>query len=470
MSFSLQQIPADGKLSQVLQWPILEQVYPRERVIELLTRCHRWEQRERKLSQLLLVYYVISLSLWRQLNLRAVLQQLVQGLRWLWPVLTAALPSAAALVYRRKQLGIAVLRQLFRHSCVPLATAETPDAFQFGLRLMALDGTLDEVPDSPANAHHFGRLTDGKTRSPFPQVRCLYLAEVGTHCIVDALFAPCHTSEQHLAVGLLRSIEPGMLVLCDRNFPSASWIGQVHARGGHVLARLSADRFGQPERILSDGSYLVTLHPEGQEPFQVRVVEYHLHPQLAQELDQQPHSRNSRPVDPHQVHRLVTTLLDPAQAPASALILCYHERWEVELVIDETKTHQRLCEQPLRSQDPLLVYQELYGLLLAHYAVRCWMVQSATEQALDPDRLSFTHALHVLQLASMWFTILVPAEVSTLAQQLRRDLRDPATLLPPRRLRFYPRVLKRAFPSFPRKQLSHFGIHFPNTTFQQLLI
>ena len=470
MSFSLQQIPADGKLSQMLHLPVLEQVYPRERIVELLTRCHRWEERERKLSQLLMVYYVISLSLWRPLNLRAVLQQLVQGLRWLWPVLTLALPTAAALVYRRKQLGIAVLRHLCRQTCLPLATAETPGAFQFGLRLLALDGTLDEVPDSPANGHHFGRLTAGKTRSPFPQVRCLYLAEVGTHCIVDAVFAPCHASEQHLAQALLRSIGPGMLVICDRNFPSADWIGRVRARGGHLLARLPADRFLQPERILSDGSYLVTLSPEGQAPFQVRVVEYHLHPQVAQELEQQPHSRNSRPADPHQVHRLVTTLLDPEQAPAQALILCYHERWEVELVIDETKTHQRLSQQPLRSQDPLLVYQELYGLLLAHYAVRWWMFQSAAEQHLDPDQLSFTHSLHVLTMASCLFTILTPTEAAALAPQLRRDLRDPATLLPPRRLRFYPRVLKRAFPPFPRKQLYHYGVHFTHTTFQQLLI
>ena len=334
---------------------------------------------------------------------------------------------------------------------------------------MALDGTLDEVPDSPANATHFGRLTDGKSRSPFPQVRCLYLAEVGTHCIVDAVFAPCHVCEPHLVQGLLRSIQPDMLVICDRNFPSTDWIGQVRARG-QLLARLPADRFLQPARVLSDGSYLVTLSPEGQVPFQVRVIEYHLHPQLAQELDQQPHSRNSRAVDPYQVHRLVTTLLDPEQAPVAALIGCYHERSSVELVIDETKTHQRLSQQPLRSQDPLLVYQELYGLLLAHYAVRFWMAQSAAEQGLDPDRLSFTHGLHVLQLATAWFTILPPAEVPTLAQQVRADLRDPATLLSPRRLRFYPRVLKCAFPPFSRKQLWHHGVHFTHTTFQQLLI
>jgi Insertion element 4 transposase N-terminal/Transposase DDE domain len=261
MSFSLQHLPAEGKLTHVLHLPVLEQVYPRERVIELLTRCHRWEERERKLSQLLMVYYVMCLCWWRPLNLRAVLQQLVAGLRWLWPVLMQSLPAAAALVYRRKQLGVPVLRHLLRQCCGPLATPATPSTFCFGLRLIALDSTLDDVPDSPANVLHFGRLTSGKTRSPFPQVRCLYLAEVGTHGVVDAVFAPCHVSEQRLAPTLLRSLGPGMLLLCDRNFPSADWIGQVRATGADLLARLPADRFLQPERVLADGSYLVTLSP-----------------------------------------------------------------------------------------------------------------------------------------------------------------------------------------------------------------
>jgi hypothetical protein len=448
---------------------ILEQVYSRDLIADLLTRCHRWEERERKLSQVMMVYYIISLSLLRRLNLRAVFDHLTGNLRWLWPCLSTALPTAAALVYRRKQLGITVLRQLFRQVCQPLATSQTPGAFRFGLRLMALDSTLDEVPESPANALHFGRLSSGKTRSPFPQVRCLYLAEVGTHAIVDAVFAPCHVSEQRLAQGIVRSIQSDMLVLCDRNFPSTDWIAQVRQRG-HLLMRLSVERFRTVERVLSDGSFLVTLRPQGQPPFQVRVIEYRLHPLLTQELDQQPRSRNSAPADPSQVHRLVTTLLDPVQAPALELIACYHERWEIELVIDELKTHQRLSEQPLRSKDPVLVYQELYGLLLAHYAIRFWMVQSAAQEELDPDRLSFTHALQVLERAAAVAPIFEPAAGPTLRHHLLLDLRDPATLLPPRRLRFYPRVLKRAFPPFPRKQLWHAGFTLKGYSFQDVLL
>jgi Insertion element 4 transposase N-terminal/Transposase DDE domain len=470
MPFSLQHIPSDSKLTHLFRVEILEQLYPREEVVDLLSRAHRWEERERKLNQVMIVYYVIGLSLLRRLNLAAVFRWLVRGLRWLWPEPTLALPTAGALVYRRKQLGVTVLRLLFRRRCQPMATPETKGAFRFGLRLMALDSTLDEVADTPANALHFGRLTSGKSRSPFPQVRCLYLAEVGTHAIVDAVLAPCRVSEQRLAPTVLRSVQPDMLVLCDRNFPSIDFLAAIRLRQAHVLARVAVNHYRQVQQVLCDGSYLVTLHPHHQPPFQVRVIEYRLHPQLAQDLAQFPASRNCREGDPTQLHRLVTTLLDPVQAPALELIICYHERWEIENLIDELKTHQRLSAQPLRSQDPLLVYQELYGLLLAHYAVRWWMHQSAVQAELDPDQLSFTHALHVLETACYEFSVVARPELPLLQQRLLVDWREPSTLLPARRLRFYPRVVKRAFHPFQRKQLWHSGFSFKGFSFREILL
>jgi hypothetical protein len=266
MPFSLQQIPSESKFAQVFRVEVLEQLYPREEVAELLTRCHGWEERERKLSQMVIVYYVMGLSLLRRLNLAAVFGFLARGLRWLWPDAELALPTAGALSYRRKQLGVTVLRQLFRRKCQPMATQETKGAFRFGLRLMAIDSTLDEVADTPANALHFGRLTSGKSASPFPQVRCLYLAEAGTHAIVDATLAPCRVSEQRLAPTLLRSLEPGMLVMCDRNFPSIAFLAAIRKLQADVLARVVSGCYSQAEQILCDGSYLVTLHPKDQPP------------------------------------------------------------------------------------------------------------------------------------------------------------------------------------------------------------
>jgi hypothetical protein len=74
-----------------------------------------------------------------------------------------------------------------------------------------------------------------------------------------------------------------------------------------------------------------------------------------------------------------------------------HERWEIELVIDEIDTHQRLIGRPLRSLLPVGVIQELYGLLIAHYALRFLMHQAALQENVDPDRLSFVHTIEVVQ-------------------------------------------------------------------------
>src|SRR5947209_9986692 len=157
MPFKLQHIPEESKFCQHLSFPLLERSCPREVVSEHLTACHAWEQRERKLSQLVIVYYVIALSLFRQFNVTEVFAHLSRGLRWLWPDPCIALPSGGALTARRQSLGIVVMRQLFRRCCRPLASQQTKGAFALGLRLMAVDSRLPEVPDTPANGLHFGR-------------------------------------------------------------------------------------------------------------------------------------------------------------------------------------------------------------------------------------------------------------------------------------------------------------------------
>src|SRR5947209_20017180 len=102
----------------------------------------------------------------------------------------------------------------------------------------------------------------------------------------------------------------------------------------------------------------------------------------------------------------MTTLLNPLVAPDLELIALYHERWEIELLIDEIKTHERAQRKVLRSKTPAGVYQELYGIFLAHYAVRALMAQAAMQANLDPDRLSFTEGLfHLTEMIDLALTV-----------------------------------------------------------------
>ena len=393
MPFSITQLPSADKLCRTLTWPILEQFYPHQRIEQLTESCCGQTTRVRKLTLVLVVWVLICWHLYLRHSLGAVFLQLSSAQRWLAEEEPEALPTRAAWTYRRKQLGVRLLRTLVNELCVPLATEDTPGAFAFGLRLMAIDGTLEDVNDTPANAQYFGRISDGKTSSPYPQLRCVYLVEAGTHAIVKVIVAPCKASEECLARGLLPALKPGMLVLVDRGFVSGALLEAIRARGAHVLGRLPQGVFTRKEQVLPDGSYSDHLDPRNCQglsaPMQVRVIEYFIDPEVAEQLEQVTPSRmhsHSTATNPQvrQLHRLLTTLLSPEQVPAQALCLCYHERWEVEETIDETRNQQRLSQQPLRSRSPKLVLQEFYALLLAHYAVRCLMLAGSPEQGLGP--------------------------------------------------------------------------------------
>ena len=153
------------------------------------------------------------------------------------------------------------------------------------------------------------------------------------------------------------------------------------------------------EAVLADGSYLTTIYPSEKdrrhraEGVRVRTIEYRL----------------EGIADAEPLYRLVTTILDPAQAPATDLAALYHERWEIEGALDELKTHLRGAGVVLRSKTPDLVRQGFWGLLLAHFAVRGLMHEAALQANEDPDRLSFSHAVRVVRRKVPLFAALPPS-------------------------------------------------------------
>lgn len=445
MGYSVRQITTEGKFSSELTIGALHHAIPPQAIRAVLDDAGAHEQRERKLAMTAVVWWLIALHLFSHLAFAAVFAKLAKGLRFVWPDPSIRLPGAAALCYRRQQLGARPLVALFKRVCRPLATPATPGAFRFGLRLMAIDGTGEDVPDSPANAAYWGHHPGPRGDSAFPQVQAVYLIECGTHVIVDAGFWPGHTSERVGGRRLLRSLEPGMLVLWDRGFHEYGMLVTARQRGAHVLSRLPSGVKPRLLQTLPDGSLLMAVHEVAASKMRraahivVRVIRYTVtDPQL---------------VGYQEEHRLLTTLLDPEEAPALELAALYHERWESELVIDELDTHQRLAGRVLRSQSPVGVVQELYGLLLAHYALRVVMHEAACEAGVDPDRLSFVHALEVIRDAIAEFQMVVTAQLPKLFARLLCDI--AAKRLPARRPRVNPRVVKRKMSNFKLKRPEH---------------
>ena len=283
------------------------------------------------------------------------------------------------------RLGVGPVRELFATVCRPVATPVTRGAFYRGWRLTAIDGTTFDLPDTKANVDAFGRPPRsgrGEQNVGYPQIRVVGLVECGTHVVFDAATGPLRTGEHALAREVFRSLEARMLLLADRGFFGVDLWKTAAATGADLLWRVRKDIVLAVVEQLPDGSYISEIFDQRdihhtRAGVRVRVVEYTI-------------------ADREDVYRLITTILDPAQAPATELAALYAQRWEFESTLDEIKTHLGGSHLVLRSQHPDGAEQELYGFLLVHHAIRHLMHQGAREGDHDPDRISFTRSVRVV--------------------------------------------------------------------------
>lgn len=376
---------------------------PSETIAAAIEHTQSERQRNRRLPTHLVVALIIAMSLWSKDSIEDVLQNLVQGLSGQWVRLSQRWkkPSKSSISEARQQVGPQVMSQLFHLVARPLATEQTLGAFLNGLRLMALDGTAFDLPDTDANARVFGYPgTRAGTEASFPKARLVLLVEAGTHLITDALLSPYRRGERRKALKLLRSVEPGMLLMWDRGLHSFKMVKATQERGSHFLSRVPKNVKFEIVQTFEDGSFLSWIAPDrkskkkGAERIPIRVIEYTI---------------EAKGVE--QTYRLITDLIDITDFPAFLLAQEYHQRWEVENTLDEFKTHLNGRKTPIRSKYPRGVVQEIYGWLLGHWAIRSLMFQAAEQQGLSPLRLGFTGTLRVVRRAMTQFQQSTPEEI-----------------------------------------------------------
>jgi hypothetical protein len=438
MYYRIRQRNPDSALSEVARLQAIEQVVPCRLVTEVLEHYQCQQQRVRKLYMSLVVYLLIAMNLFARERLALVLGRLVVTFRWLFA--EEPLPPAgdAAIHYRRKQLGVAPMVEIFHRVCRPLAVVQTKGAFLFGLRLMAIDGKQMNLYDNASLEKHFGRPTTSRGKAAFPQARLVGLVEIGTHAYIDAGVWPLSLPERACALRLTRSLASGMLLLVDRGLYSKEMIAGARAHGAHVLFRVPAHVKPTFLKRLPDGSWLIRLTGD-QEVY--RLICYTI--------------RDKNNPGNKKTYRLLTTLLDPFIAAGSGLALTYHERWEIEQVYDETETHLFGGNTPLRSRSVMGVVQEVYALLIAHYAVRAVMHDSALMANVDTDTLSFTAAMTIIEETIPLFQIAAPDSYPVVYQRLLKDI--VAQTVQQRPPRSYPRVVKRKMSNFPLKRAGQHG-------------
>ena len=372
------------RLSDYLSVSVIARVYPREAVRAALRSLGRDSLRRRDLPAEVMVYYVIVMALFRTVSAREVLRCLVDGLRWISPDLPVRVSGKSSISRARTRLGAAPFSAL-RDSCVvPLARGDTPGAWYRGLRLVAFDGSTLNLPDEARNRAVFGLPASSRGSSAFPQARLTAMVEVGTHAAFAWHAGPRAQSEAEQAERLLEHLSSGMLVLADRYYCGFPLWSRAAATGADLLWRLKGNMKFPVVEALEDGSWRSVIRGSGCDrrrsrgELPVRIVAYKIEGN-------------------DEITRLATTLLDHETAPAAELAALYHERWEIENAYDEVKTHILGPGAALRSKTPDLVYQEIDGLMLAHYAVRRLIHEAAETVGEDPDRLSFVHTVRVMR-------------------------------------------------------------------------
>jgi len=376
-----------SKVAGMLSFGALAKALPRAVVDEEVAKASRKEKRIRALPAYLVVYYTLAMSLYSQIGVEEVLRWLLEQARTLFGLEKVLVATRGAISSARKRLGSEVVEALYRRMVAPLAGKTTKGAWHEELRLVALDGSTLDLQDTKANAKHYGYANGRRGQSAFPKLRFVALVEIGTRVLFGARMGPYAKSEQALACEVISALGKGMLCLADRLFYSYEFWQQAKASGAHLLWRVKNNTRLPKEQELPDGSWLSTLYASEKDRRKkkngqrVRVISYRLAGKDA----------------PKEKYLLITTLLEHEKHPAQTLAGLYPQRWEIELAYDEFKTHLRGGSVVLRSKSVELVEQEFYGFLLAHYCVRQLMHEAALANDIDPDELSFTHAVEVIK-------------------------------------------------------------------------
>jgi Insertion element 4 transposase N-terminal/Transposase DDE domain len=403
---------AGGRLTDWISLGVVASAVPRDAVDDAIEAAGRGAKRVGgKLPPHVMVYFAIALALFADDDYEEVAARLTETLRG-WDCWDEAweVPTSGGITQARQRLGYEPLRELVSQVAAPVAEELTRGAFLGRWRLMAIDGFEWDAPATEANIAAFGfagASADDPQRAAFPKARVVTISECASHAVADARIggvAGKGAGEQALARPMLWQLEEDWLLIADRNFYNwEDWCAAADT-GAALLWRVKSDLRLPVLQLLPDGSYrsvLVSPKVKGKarqalidaarrgedleedKARHVRVIEYEI-------PDRE--SDGTR-----ELIALITTITDPGQAPAAVLAQAYHERWEHETGNRQLKTYLRGPGRVLRSQSPDMVRQEIYGYLLAHYAISALICKAATEADVDPDRVKFKRTVRLVR-------------------------------------------------------------------------
>lgn len=391
--------------------------------------------RKRKLPMEQMVWAVVGMALFRKYSMRQLVNQLDI-------ILPNGEPYVApsAVTQARKKLGHHAIETIFNETqALWHDKAEHPT--WSGLSLLGVDGVVWRTPDSKENSEYFGRTGNRHGKASYPQVRMVCQMELTSHLLTQSAFDSVDTNEMHLAEKLITNTPDNSLTLFDRGFYSLGLLHRWHATGSSRHWLIPLKKHTQYEIIKSLGR-------------QDKIVRINACSQARKNFSDLPEYIEvrllTRTINGVQ-RQVLTSMTDAMRYPAADIVDLYSHRWEIELGFREMKQSLLDSQFTLRSNQPELIKQELWGILLAYNLIRYQMVLMAKSlKGIHPNQLSFHGAsMHIIyQLTMLPFCSpgTMPKYIMDIAKSAKQFV------LPARRERSYPRVLKCSKNRYPLKK------------------
>jgi len=398
--------------------------------------------RRRKLPNEAVVWLVIGMALFRYRSIDSVVKHLglAKPSGSPRPSPTGSPVSSAAVAQARHRVGAEPLAELFRITAESWVS-EFSDANRWReLSVFAIDGTGVRIANTPANEQAYGRPGSGRSKTAYPQARVVAVLAIGSRLVTDFVVGSQQVGEQTLARDLIDKMPDLSVLILDRGFVNYAMFARIPASGSdrHFLCRGRKNLVSKRLRILGRNDSLVEIvvsktsrreDPTLPETITARLIQYGI------------------PGFPPAT--LFTSLVDPQRFPRGEIVELYHKRWEIETSYDEIKTHTLEREETIRSRSPELVSQEIHGLLIWYNLLRVMMARAAVAAGVAPTRMSFRNSLLEIRDFFSFATDVAPGTLPALYRKLCTTL--ALLVLPERRKRSYPRVVKIEMSNYKRK-------------------
>jgi hypothetical protein len=358
MSRNKKQLSASADLTHLISVGHLAMVCPRTLITRTLEKLGKQSVRVRLFPAQVVVYFVILMPLWREPRQEEILRIVSDCLSDLFDDLSnLKLPTKGAICKAREKLGSEVLETLAKEILRPIARAEFQKAFYHGMRIVSLEKTNFDLPDSKANSDYFGFAPEGTGTTIFPMCQTMNLVESATQVVIDSVLGTMADDEINLASTLLdgNKVTPDMLVLLNhKQFDQNLW-QKTRSIGANLLWAIDPVLKVPADIHLTDNSYITTVEKiasnvNNRSSSQVRVIE-------ATYPDGTP------------LH-LATSLLDSYSYTSKDLISLFKERVGNIQLFNEIETRVGGNKTIVKSKVPDLVRQEIWGIFILQFALR----------------------------------------------------------------------------------------------------